>query len=74
MVDRKVIEVIPTVQRKIFRGEGYSEDGDASFHPEVDEEEIFDQKARTLVNAWPPKVTFIMPEISMPIRTLSSRI
>lgn len=49
MLERKVIKVIPTVQRKIFKGEGYSEDGDASFYPEVDEEEVFDQKARTLV-------------------------
>src|SRR4051794_29371442 len=59
MLERKVIKVIPTVQRKIFKGEGYSEDGDASFHPEVDEEEVFDQKARTLVKRLATKRDFL---------------
>ncbi|MDF2713404.1 MAG: hypothetical protein K0R28_329, partial [Paenibacillus sp.] len=49
MGERKVIKVIPTFERRVIRGEGYSEDGDAWLHPEVEEEDEFDQKARKIV-------------------------
>jgi hypothetical protein len=50
MGERKVIKLIPTVERKIVMGEGYSEDGDFWLHPEVDEEEEFDSKVNELVD------------------------
>jgi uracil-DNA glycosylase len=50
MDERKIIEVISTVQRRIVKGEGYSENGDAWLHPEVDEEADFDRKAREIVD------------------------
>jgi uracil-DNA glycosylase len=49
-MDKKVNELKPTVDRKIVKGDGYSLDGDDSWlHPEIDEEEKFDWKARKII-------------------------
>ncbi|WP_186320370.1 uracil-DNA glycosylase [Paenibacillus sp. Y412MC10] len=58
MGGNKVIKAIPTVERRMVRGEGYSEDGDAWLHPEVEEEAAFDQKARKIVDKIAAKLDF----------------
>lgn len=46
MKERKVIELVPKVLRRIMKGEGYSESGDAW----VDEEAEFDRKVREILD------------------------
>lgn len=44
------IKGIPTIERRIVEGEGFSDNGDSWLHPEVDEEGEFDSKVRDLVD------------------------
>lgn len=48
--ENRIINLVPTIERKIVKGEGYSEYGDAWLHPEVAEEGGFDRKVRDLVD------------------------
>lgn len=50
MDERKVVNIIPTVKRKIVKGEGYSKTGDAWMHPELDGEEDINSRVNELVD------------------------